>query len=136
MWGVVGVLVFLRPPDGAPVAADQPVDVAVAFVEAYGAFDMDPAASYLAADADLTRLEAGVEGWHLGVRWLEAVGFKVVLDSCEEEIDSPPGTVGCLFAFHAIRSDEIGLGPFRDSTFDFTDPRWRDCLGLDALEYR
>ena len=114
---VVGVLVWIRPVV-APVAADQPVDVAVAFIEAYGAFDVDAAASHLAADADLSRLEAGMEGWQLGVRWLEAVGFKVVLDSCEEEIDSP-GTVGCLFAFHAIRSDEIGLGPFGDSRFDF-----------------
>jgi hypothetical protein len=116
---VVGVLVFLRPSDGSPVAADQPVEVAVAFVEAYGAFDMDRAASYLADDADLSRLEAGVEGWHLGIRWLEATGFKVLLDSCEEEVGSSPRTVSCLFAFHAIRSDEIGLGPFGDSTFDF-----------------
>jgi hypothetical protein len=113
---VVGVLVFLRPLDGAPVAADQPVDVAIAFIQAYGSFDVDKAASYLAADADLSRLEAGVEGWQLGVRWLEAVGFKVVLDSCD---GSTPGTVHCVFAFHAIRSDEIGLGPFDGSTFDF-----------------
>lgn len=93
--------------------------IAVDFIEAYSAFDVDKAASYLAADADLSRLEAGVEGWQLGIRWLEAVGFKVVLDSCEAQEGSPPGRVRCLFAFHAIRSDEIGLGPFGDSTFDF-----------------
>jgi len=115
---VVGVLVLFQPFDDAPVAG-QPAEIATAFVEAYGAFDMARAASYLAADADLSRLEAGVEDWHLGIRWLEATGFKVLLDSCEEEIGSPPGTVRCLFAFHAIRSDEIGLGPFGDSRFDF-----------------
>lgn len=116
---VVGVLVFLRPLDDAPVVADQPVEVATAFIEAYGSFDVDRAASYLANNADVSRLEAGIEGWQLGVRWMEATGVKLLLDSCEEEVGSAPGTVRCLFAFHAIRSDEIGLGPFGDSTFDF-----------------
>ena len=36
-----------------------------------------------------------------------------------EQSGFAPGTVRCLFAFHAIRSDEIGLGPFSDSRFDF-----------------
>jgi hypothetical protein len=102
-----------------PVAQERTEKIAVDFVEAYSTFDVDKAASYLAADADLSRLEAGVEGWQLGVRWLEAAGFKVLLDSCAVEIGSPAGTVRCLFAFHAIRSDEIGLGPFGDSRFDF-----------------
>lgn len=114
---VVGVLVLVRPMDG-PVAA-SPIEVATAFVEAYGSFDADRAATYLADDADVSRLEAGVEGWQLGVRWMEAAGVELLLDSCEEEVGSAPGTVHCVFAFHAIRSDEIGLGPFGDSTFDF-----------------
>jgi hypothetical protein len=92
--------------------------IATAFVDAYSAFDVDAAAAYLAADANVSRLEGG-EDWHLGNRWLEAVGFKMVLDSCDVQTGSPPGTVRCLFAFHEIGSDEIGLGPFSDSTFAF-----------------
>ena len=109
----------LRTREYVGVAQQMAVEVATAFIDAYSAFDVDAAAALLAADADVSRLEAGVEGWDLGNRWLEAVGFKVVLDSCEVQTDSPPGTVGCLFAFHAIRSDEIGLGPFGGSRFDF-----------------
>jgi hypothetical protein len=118
---VVGVLVFLRPLDDAPVAAKQPapMEIATAFLEAYGAFDVDRASSYLAIDADLSGLDGGVEGWQLGNKWLESHGFKLLLQSCEEQDGSLPGGVHCLFAFHAIRSGEIGVGPFGGSSFDF-----------------
>ncbi|HKY48107.1 MAG TPA: hypothetical protein VJQ79_09040, partial [Acidimicrobiia bacterium] len=109
----------LRTREYVGVAQQRAVGLVTAFIDAYSAFDVDAAAALLAADADVSRLEAGVEGWHLGNRWLEAVGFKVVLDSCAIQTDSPPGTVRCLFAFHAIRSDEIGLGPFGGSRFEF-----------------
>jgi hypothetical protein len=129
---VIGVLILIRPLEDAPVAADQPVvnetpepatatEIATAFVEAYGSFDVDRAASYLAADANLSRLEGGEEGWRRGNRWLEAIGFKLLLDSCEERDSSPTGTtVRCMFDSHSLRSDEIGLGPFSGSWFDFT----------------
>jgi hypothetical protein len=93
----------------------------MAFVEAYGRFDVEQAASLLAADADLSRLEGGQEGWRLGNRWLEAQGFKLILDSCEGSPGySQSGTfVRCKFGFHGLRSDEIGLGPFTGSWLDF-----------------
>jgi hypothetical protein len=44
-----------------------------------------------------------------------------MLNSCEETGSSASGTlVRCTFDFHAIRSDEIGRGPYRGSFFDLT----------------
>jgi hypothetical protein len=96
----------------------RPTDVAAAFVEAYGAFDVERAASYLAGDADASGLEGGV-GWRRTNRWLEATGFKLILESCFI-FDRPPGgqEVRCRFGYHLLGSDEIGLGPFSGSWFD------------------
>ena len=130
----IGALILFQPTDGAPVAVEPPVvtkapgpatalpvEIATAFVEAYGSFDMDRAASYLAADAKLSQLDGGEEGWRTTNRLLEGQGFKLLLDSCEERDSSSSGTiVRCTFDFHGIRSDEIGLGPFSGSWFDLT----------------
>ena len=96
-------------------------EVAVAFVEAYANYDIDTAASYLAADVDLSNFDGSVEGTRGASRWEEASGFKVLLDSCEERITSAAGvSVRCTYNYHAIRSDEIGLGPYSGSWFDLT----------------
>ena len=130
----IGALILFQPTDGAPVAVEPPVvtkapgpatalpvEIATAFVEAYGSFDMDRAASYLAADAKLSQLDGGEEGWRTTNRLLEGQGFKLLLESCEERDSSSSGTiVRCTFDFHGIRSDEIGLGPFSASWFDLT----------------
>ena len=43
-----------------------------------------------------------------------------MLDSYEESGSSPSGTgVRCNFDFQNLRSDEMGLGPFSGSYFDF-----------------
>lgn len=100
-------------------AAASPVELATAFVEAYGTFDADQAASYLAADADLSAFDGGVEGLRLELSHWKAQGFKLLLDSCEEQESSPSGTsVRCRYDYHGIRSDEIGLGPYSGSWFD------------------
>jgi hypothetical protein len=116
---VIGVLILFRPAGNGSVAADATaVDIATGFVEAYGAFDVDRAASYLAVDA-VMRLEGN--DWRLGNRLLEAMGFKLMLDSCEEVRSGPTGTsVRCMFESNELRSDEIGLGPFSGSYFDLT----------------
>lgn len=96
------------------------VDVATAFVEAYGNFDVDRAASYLSADADISQLEWGDQPW-LANRMLEAEGFNLLLDSCEAlDISSSGTVVQCTFEFHALGSDEIGLGPFTGNSLDVT----------------
>jgi hypothetical protein len=106
---------------GEPSAA--PVEIATDFVEAFGAFDADKAIGYLADDADLAGLN-GVEGqaeFRLLLSLLEAQGYEQMSTSCEQTDSSASGTeVHCTFDFHAIRSEQIGRGPYSGSYFDFT----------------
>jgi hypothetical protein len=106
---------------GEPSAA--PVEIATGFVEAFGAFDADKAIGYLADGADLTGLN-GVEGsaeFRLLLSLLQAQGYEQMGTSCEQTGSSAPGTdVHCTFDFHAIRSEEIGRGPYSGSYFDLT----------------
>ena len=98
-------------------------EVATGFLEAYGAFDVEQAISYLSDDADLSGLDSpgGTREFRLLISFLEAQGYKQMLDSCEETGSSASGTeVRCTFDFHGIRSDEIGLGPYSGSYFDLT----------------
>lgn len=94
--------------------------------------------AYLADDADISPLlksvgamgqEGGRDEFRLLVSWLEAQGYKQILDTrpqgrtlaCEEQGSSASrATLRCEFAFHLLRSDEVGLGPFSGSYFDFT----------------
>jgi hypothetical protein len=124
--------------DEAPVttaAPENPVatpeEVATSFIEAYGAFDAERAISYLADDADISGMigsvgaAPGVEGtlkeFRLLISHLEAIGYKQMLDPCEEQGSSASGTLlRCTFDFHLLRSDEIGRGPFSGSSFLLT----------------
>ena len=133
-------------PGQTPVATEAPEqpanaaaeEVVSGFLEAYGAFDVDRALAYLADDADISPLlksvgKVDVEGrqdeFRLVVSWLEAQGYKQVLDTrpqgrtlaCEEQGSSASQTtLRCEFAFHLLGSREIGLGPFGGSYFDLT----------------
>jgi hypothetical protein len=105
---------------GAMTAAKE---VAQGFVEAYGAFDVDRAITYLADDAEITGLIEGrtPEALRPGLAWLEAVGQQLMLDSCDQVNSSATGTtVRCTYDFHSFGSDELGWGPFRGSYFDLT----------------
>ena len=98
------------------------MEVATSFLEAYGAFDAEQAITYLADDADITKLigsvgAQGVEGtleeFRLLVSLAEATGYKQTLISCEELGGSAAGAdVLCTSDYHNFRSDEIGRGPF------------------------
>ena len=50
--------------------------------------------------------------------YLEATGYRQILNSCEGVGDSVPGSIRCTFDFHGLRSGEIGRGPFGGSSFD------------------
>lgn len=107
-----------------------PMEVASSFLGTYGAFDTERAVTYLADDADISRLigsvgAKGVEGtleeFRLLVSLLEATGYKQTLIACEELRDSAFGTrVLCTSDYHNFRSDEIGRGPFSAVSFDLT----------------
>jgi hypothetical protein len=91
--------------------------VATRFVEAYGAFDLDEMRSYLAADATIASMGADDDP-RLLISWLEATGYEQTLRSCEQVGNSASGSIRCPFDFHALRSGEIGRGPFGGSSFD------------------
>jgi hypothetical protein len=99
------------------------VEVATDFVEAFGAFDAERAIGDLADGTDLAGLN-GVDGsaeLRLLLALLEAQGYRQMGTSCEQTGNSASGTeVHCTFDFHAIRSDEIGRGPYSGSYFDLT----------------
>jgi hypothetical protein len=132
--GLVVVACTSGPRDGqdATTPADEPsvapvdatvVEVATDFVDAFGAFDADRALGDLADGADLAGLN-GVDGsaeLRLLLSLLEAQGYEQMGTSCRQTGSSASGTdVRCTFEFHAIRSDEIGRGPYSGSYFDLT----------------
>jgi hypothetical protein len=112
--------------DQTPAAAEAPEDtvnaraeeVATGFLEAYGAFDVEQAMTYLADDATIASMGAD-DDVQLLLSLLEAEGYKQILGSCNELVSGSFGIeLRCPFHFHAIRSDEIGRGPFSGSYFD------------------
>lgn len=94
-------------------------EVARGYLDAFGAFDVEAAMTYLADDADITGMTEGlgVEGLPRMTAFLEAQGYKQTITSCEASHLEAVTTVICSFALHAIRSDEIGRGPFEGSYF-------------------
>jgi hypothetical protein len=112
-------------PAEAPETAEK---VATGFLEAYGAFDVDQAITYLADGADISglmlgpaRVEGTQEELRLNLSMLKAGGYKQMLESCGETGSRASSTaVRCTFDFHFLRSDELRQGPFRGSSFDLT----------------
>jgi len=100
----------------------EALEVATGFLGAFGSFNSDRAMSYLAHDADITGMTEGmgVEGLSLMTSFLQAQGYQQSITSCEAATTASDTSVVCKFDFHAIRSDEIGRGPFSGSTFDLT----------------
>jgi len=78
--------------------------------------------TYLADDANLSPLGVGGnQEFRLLLSFFEAQGYEQMLAPCEETGTSSAGTyVRCPFDFHALRSDEIGRGPYSGSYFDLT----------------
>lgn len=110
-------------------AADQPAaattpqpeanaeEIATGFVETFGAFDGERAITYLAEGAFLGMDATTPEEVPVFTSFLEAQGYEqIVVDPCQVTGTSASGTaVRCRFDWHAIGSDEIGLGPYAGS---------------------
>lgn len=120
---LVGVIVFFVARDEVPVAA-TPSDVATSFLEAFGAHDAERAITYLADDADIKGLigtqdpEGTLEEFRRVVQYLEGQGYEQTLHPCVEREGSTGTTVRCPFDYQAIRSGEMGLGPYTGSHFE------------------
>lgn len=110
--------------------------VARGFIEAYGDLDETRALGFLADDADIRGLvtsvgDHSVTGTVDDVRMLlsllRAQGYEQLPGiRCAELGNSQDTTTfRCGFAFHDIRSDELGLGPFRGSYFLLTVRDWK-----------
>ena len=101
--------------DAAGAAAEE---AATGFLEAFGALDVNQATTYLADDAVIASMGADDDP-RLLISYLEATGYEQTLDPCEVGGTTASGTtVRCAFAFHALRSGEIGLGPYSGGAFD------------------
>jgi len=136
--GVVGIAVFVAAVwivttagsfDRTTTPADKPtrnpegktaVEVATDFVHEIAFYNTDLAVRHLANDAAVSKF--GLDGIGEFRRWLsfnEAMGFQVILTSCEKTGTSSLGTyVRCMFDFHGLRSEAIGRGPYSGSYFD------------------
>jgi len=128
---VITALLIIQSRDEAPATDQTPVaagaqentvnaraeKVATGFVKAYGAFDVEQAMTYLADDATIAVLGAQ-DDLRLLSSWLEATGYQQIVDPCEGVGNSASGSIRCTFAFHALRSGELGRGPFGGSSFD------------------
>jgi hypothetical protein len=110
---LIAVLVGCQGSDEPPAAEE----VATGFLDAYGTFDVEQARTYLADDATIASM-TGQDDLRLLISYLEATGYKQTLVSCEGGSDSDSGRVRCTFEFHALRSGEIGRGPFGGGSFD------------------
>jgi hypothetical protein len=111
---LMAALLIIQSRDEAPANAEG---VATGFLEAYGAFDLEKARTYLADDATIASMTEQ-DDLRLLISYLEATGYKQILDSCEGVGNSDSGSVRCTFDFHGLRSGEIGRGPFGGSSFD------------------
>jgi hypothetical protein len=131
---LIAALLIIQSREGAPATDETRVaaeaeenivnarakEVATGFVEAYGAFDAEQAMTYLADDATIAVLGAQDDP-RLLISWLEATGYQQIVDPCEGVGNSASGSIRsirCTFAFHALRSGELGRGPFGGSSFD------------------
>jgi hypothetical protein len=105
-----------EPPTEYPMDP-QAIEAATSFGEAFGAFDGERAITYLAEGAILEMDATTPEEVPVFTSFLEAQGYEQILvDPCRVTGTSASGTaVRCRFDWHAIRSDEIGLGPYPGS---------------------
>jgi hypothetical protein len=99
--------------------------VAERFLDAYGSFNAKQALKYLSEEGIVTG------SGHTAVTWGSRVGFrrevamtkaqriKQTVTGCREQGESDDGVaVQCAFDFHGFRSDEVGLGPYTDNSWD------------------
>ena len=127
-------------PVDTPVARDA-VEVAIGFLDAYGAFDADRALSYLTEEAidDARPVEFArtPEEFRRELAMYEAFRYRHTITACEQTGESPSGTtVRCAFDLDEFGSDEVGLGPYTDNYWELTvrDGRLTSALSSWAFE--
>ena len=120
--------------------------VAREFVDAIGRFDADTAISYLTENAQVhgDEIAAGsdaAEQLRLTLAHYRAQGYKQTINDCVQVGTSVPGwmaagaSISCPFDMHAIRSDEIGLGPYSDNAWRITVRDGKIVSALQNIPY-
>lgn len=103
------------PEPAGPTASER---VATRYLEAFAEYDEDATQTLLAADGDLM---GTTRDWRAQLRWNRAVDFRLLLDECTEESSVGAFTdVHCSVDFHALGSEQLGVGPFRGSYYALT----------------
>jgi hypothetical protein len=94
--------------------------VARGFIDAVARYDAERAITYLTDDAVVDHY-GSPERLRLVFALDRAVGYQEMIKNCEPKQDSPKGLIlRCGFDGYALRSDEIGLGPYLDNNLWFT----------------
>ena len=116
---VIGGLALFQLTDDSDVAAGTPAEIANAYVEAYGAFDVERVASMLADGAQVLPWEAWEpRDWQADLRYLDAAGFQFTFDECiEQTSETGAAMVHCLYEAVGLGSDQIGMDPFGPHVF-------------------
>ena len=66
----------------------------------------------------------------------KAFHVKQIVSGCERQGESSDGvSVRCAYAYHALRSDEVGLGPYGDSYWDFVVRNGKISLAVPTVGY-
>lgn len=106
---------------------DQAVTVAAEFVDAVSRFDADAAISYLTNDASVQGDEIDYHApdaaaqLRLTLAHYRATGYKQIINRCVQVGTSTVGiSVSCAFDLQAMKSDEIGLGPYTGNYWRLT----------------
>ena len=101
----------------AVVGAKQ---TAAAFLDAFGAFDVDTAGSYLADDADTTRIAPfPVQDFRQALGWLQALDYQQTMGTCDLFAVRQSGMqMRCPFDFYMLGSDQMGSAAYSGSHFD------------------
>ncbi len=100
------------PRPAGPSTGMSDVEIAQAFVEAYGAGDLVQAATYLAPG------HVPYVGWDRDIERNVAWDVTFLFEKCEVASESSFGTgVLCPFDLHVMHSDAVGEGPFSGNTF-------------------
>lgn len=107
------------PPAGRSVT-DEARDLASRFFDAYRAYDADRAMSYLTASA-IAGEWGSPEGFRDERAWSRAAGWTNLIDPCEQVSRAGNAvSLRCGFLVHALGSEELGRGPFGDSSWAIT----------------
>jgi hypothetical protein len=126
------------PPVNQPtqlVPDPQARSVAASFVNAYASFDTPAAAAMIAARGGASGVGLDSD-WRLFNKFLEATGGELLLHPCTPVSTGASGTaMRCPFDYHALRSGEIGRGPFTGSSFDVTVLDGRIVAASLTFEY-